>query len=309
MSVDQFVEMSQLLSDSPYWVQGGGGNTSTKLSSSEMVIKASGCRLGDIDQNTGWVSVDHKKMTQLFDKCQSPSDYSQILSEAKMDASPARASMESGFHAFLGKYVAHTHPQNLGVLLCAEDFEDLVAPCLQSNMVTLPYFRPGFELSYEIAKVAKDKKFEEGAYLLASHGMITYGKEATFAVKMSQDLDDWVKKRFDISALQLDFRWLNESALEVTLPVGMGGFEDEFICPDQVIFFAGSQGISRKEDRVTFEGKKNKVEASYEMLCFYCHVIDSHKKMGVKTKYLSEKDVNGLLELDSEKYRKKLMEK
>lgn len=47
-------------------VQAGGGNTSAKISDTEMIIKASGCQLSEISENYGWCKVNSKIFVDFF---------------------------------------------------------------------------------------------------------------------------------------------------------------------------------------------------------------------------------------------------
>ena len=49
-------------------VQAGGGNSSVKISPTEMLIKASGCQLAEITKNFGFCRVNPKVVTDFFEE-------------------------------------------------------------------------------------------------------------------------------------------------------------------------------------------------------------------------------------------------
>ena len=56
--LSKFISVSNTLGKHVEYVQGGGGNTSLKTGEREMFIKASGMFLSDIEDETGFLSVD-----------------------------------------------------------------------------------------------------------------------------------------------------------------------------------------------------------------------------------------------------------
>ena len=54
----KFIELSRLLGQRPDFIQGTGGNVSIKIDSQKMLIKTSGWRLSDINENSGLVEIN-----------------------------------------------------------------------------------------------------------------------------------------------------------------------------------------------------------------------------------------------------------
>ena len=61
------IDISQYAGSRTDYTQGGGGNTSVKNDKEGlMLIKASGCRLKDINETIAFVAVDKKKIADYY---------------------------------------------------------------------------------------------------------------------------------------------------------------------------------------------------------------------------------------------------
>ena len=54
------VKISKYVGENLAYIQGGGGNSSVKISSSEMIVKSSGTNLKDLSVSSGYCKVNHK---------------------------------------------------------------------------------------------------------------------------------------------------------------------------------------------------------------------------------------------------------
>ncbi len=121
------IDMSHTIGAEISFVQGGGGNTSAKIDGNFMAIKSSGVSLRDMSFEKGISIVDYKKVNSYHNSLDtSESQYSEDINSFAIDGS-GRPSIETGFHALLGKYVIHSHSVFMNVLLCSEEGKELIS--------------------------------------------------------------------------------------------------------------------------------------------------------------------------------------
>src|SRR5659263_351 len=123
-----FTRISRTAGSRSDYVQGGGGNTSCKLDSQLMAIKASGFRLDQIAPDAAYAVLDYSKLRLFYQNTNSASldDVEKAGSSQAKDAAVIidglpvlRPSVEAGFHSLLDTYVLHTHPVYANLLTCA----------------------------------------------------------------------------------------------------------------------------------------------------------------------------------------------
>ena len=116
-------DLSVIIGNEVAYVQGGGGNTSVKLSSTEMAIKASGSNLKNMTIDNGYSIVDYRKLNFFLDSDMIEEDSFSEKVISFRTSTNNRPSIETGFHSFLGKYVIHTHSAYVNALTCASKGE------------------------------------------------------------------------------------------------------------------------------------------------------------------------------------------
>ena len=62
IEIENFIKLSKYAGERFDLVQAAGGNSSVKLKNNEMLIKASGFLLSDLDKNNGYSRVNTKKI-------------------------------------------------------------------------------------------------------------------------------------------------------------------------------------------------------------------------------------------------------
>ena len=83
----------------------------------------------------------------------SDEDMVAYLARCQLDPAAPRASIETLLHAFVpAPHVHHTHPDGINVLAGTADGERLVHECFGDEAVWIPYIRPGFTLSKQVAR-------------------------------------------------------------------------------------------------------------------------------------------------------------
>ena len=129
-----FSEMSKEAGSRADYVQGGGGNTSVKLSNGLMAIKASGFCLADITPDNAYALIKLDGLQKFYNE-NSPESLSDVEKEGAACAkentvvlegmNPLRPSVEAGFHSILKKFVCHTHSVYANMCCCSHEMKEI----------------------------------------------------------------------------------------------------------------------------------------------------------------------------------------
>jgi rhamnose utilization protein RhaD (predicted bifunctional aldolase and dehydrogenase) len=127
--INELVEISKYAGERFDLVQAGGGNSSVKFDNTEMIIKASGYLLSDVNDSSGYSRVCTDKIAKIIknknivnedDKRKREFLTSQLVKDATIDKIN-RPSIETLLHSFLHKYTLHTHPIVVNMLVIRKD--------------------------------------------------------------------------------------------------------------------------------------------------------------------------------------------
>ena len=183
--LEQLVHQSRLVGMEEDLVLWGGGNNSVKSQSADllgrpidvMYIKSSGSDMKSIvPRQFPAVRLDY--IAPLRARAEEMSDQEMVdyLTRCLVDPASARPSIETLLHAFLpATAVLHTHADAILALTNTRGRETTVRACFGDDVVTVPYRRPGFRLSQEVAE-AFDARPHAAGIVLMNHGLITWGK-------------------------------------------------------------------------------------------------------------------------------------
>ncbi len=182
------VYTSRLLGADPALVLHGGGNTSVKITETNLVgeteeilyVKGSGWDLGSIEK-AGFAPVRMSRLVKLA-ALPSLSD-PQMVNELKSNMTNASApgpSVEAILHAILPyPFVDHTHADAFVSVSNTPGGADRVKEIYGDRVVYIPYVMPGFDLArtaYEIyQRDATDKTI---GMALMNHGVFSFGATA-----------------------------------------------------------------------------------------------------------------------------------
>ena len=179
--LDQLVYQSRLVGMEEDLVLWGGGNNSLKSRSADllghpidvMVIKSSGSDMKTIvPKQFPAVRLDY--IAPLRHRTEDMADQEMVdyLARCLIDPASARPSIETLLHAFLpAPAVLHTHADAILALTNTRGREQTVRACFGDSVITVPYRRPGFRLSQEVANAYRDAD----GLILMNHGLITWG--------------------------------------------------------------------------------------------------------------------------------------
>src|SRR5712691_1583839 len=183
--IDELVYQSRLVGEEESLVLWGGGNNSVKSTTTDilgrpvdvMYIKSSGSDMKSIvPRQFPAVRLDY--IAPLRARAAEMTDQEMVdyLTRCLVDPASARPSIETLLHAFLpAPAVLHTHADAILALTNTRGRETTVRACFGDDVVTVPYRRPGFRLSQEVAE-AFDARPRAAGIVLMNHGLITWGE-------------------------------------------------------------------------------------------------------------------------------------
>ncbi|MFH1424496.1 MAG: class II aldolase/adducin family protein [archaeon] len=298
---EEFVELCDIVGNDAQLTQGSGGNISVK-DGGEMYIKASGFLIKDVNKDTGFVKVDYKKLVSLLEAGKEVG--SREVLDAKISEGELRPSMETNFHAFLKKYVVHHHSVNVNVLGCLKNAEKHLDAALGDDFAFVGYETPGGAL----ARKVWESDYEKEIIVLQNHGIILHGDDFGEVKKKIKNVESRVKKylRENIEG----FEEYSYKSLEKIVGGFVGAPEElleevkkGYIFPDDVVFLHGKK-IEVENGRVKYEGDLKEATNVDETLQANHFVLSNAEKLG-EVRYLTEAEVNIIVNLDEEKYRRK----
>jgi rhamnulose-1-phosphate aldolase/alcohol dehydrogenase len=190
--LDLLVHASRLVGAETSLAVWGGGNTSIKVTEPDLRgrpvrvlrVKGSGSDLKSVSRKD-FPGVRLDDVLPLLERedmgDQEMVDY---LARCLQEPTSPRPSIETLLHGFLPfEAVIHTHADAIVALTNTERGGDTVRAVFGKDTVSLPYRRPGFRLSVEVAGAVRAHPGASGV-VLEKHGLITWGgtlKEAYLA--------------------------------------------------------------------------------------------------------------------------------
>ena len=182
--IEQLVSQSRLVGMEEELVLWGGGNNSVKALATDllgnpidvMYIKSSGSDMKSIvPKQFPGVRLDLIAPLRSRDEDMTDQEMVDYLAKCLIDPASARPSIETLLHAFLpAKAVLHTHADAILALTNTRGREATVRECFGDSVILVPYRRPGFRLSRDVADAFDAHPSAEGLVLM-NHGLITWG--------------------------------------------------------------------------------------------------------------------------------------
>jgi rhamnose utilization protein RhaD (predicted bifunctional aldolase and dehydrogenase) len=176
-----FVKISKYAGERFDLVQAGGGNSSVKLESGEMLIKASGFSLSDVNLDSGYSKVLTKDIANIVkdetilkeqDKRKREYIASTLVKKATIN-SKYRPSIEVILHSLLYKYTLHTHPIAVNMISIKKNFKEILKSIFKDEQVALvEYQTPGIELALALDRELSNFEKTPNIIFLQNHGLI-----------------------------------------------------------------------------------------------------------------------------------------
>ena len=337
------VYISQAVGNPVEFTQGGGGNTSAKLSDELMAVKASGFKLKQISPKEGYVVVNYKGIKGFFDSVDlnEDRDYEKESTEfvkasiVETDGlKKLRPSVEAGFHSFLKKYVIHTHSVYANMICCTFNGAETVRKIFQDSgfgTAWIPYINPGFCLSLRIAEAVKKAAGQSGKYpeaiFMENHGLIVTADDPKRCVELHAEVNRRIRGYLGISEAfpSIDLFTVDEntfiSKTEYIMDyfknnkIHEGFFDKIVLYPDQLVYLNGSISVNGMNKKLNINSKTGEIiyktnfseaQTIEETLLAYLYVVNGIKKSGLPLKTMSEKEIDFIRNWESEAYRKSL---
>ena len=212
--IKNLIEISKYAGERFDLVQAAGGNSSVKLKSDEMLIKASGFLLSDISENIGYSRVvtssvakivREKKILELVDKKERELKASQFLKNSTIDKKN-RPSIETLLHSLLLKYTLHTHSIVVNMIVVNKDWKETLLSVFENESVAfVDYETPGIELAISLDKELRKFKKIPKIIILQNHGLIVTSNNKNEIKKLNElvvkKIEDYLK--IDMSRYKL----------------------------------------------------------------------------------------------------------
>jgi rhamnose utilization protein RhaD (predicted bifunctional aldolase and dehydrogenase) len=189
--IDRLVARSRAIGADPTLVVHGGGNTSTKTRERDHLgrerdvlrIKGSGTDLKTIGPD-GFPGLFLDELLPLRERAaMSDEEMVDYLAHCMVEPGSRRPSIETLLHAFLpARHVDHVHADAICALTNNAEPARHVRAALGDDVAVVPYVRPGFDLSRQVAALAGAR-----AVVLAKHGLVTWGDthEASYGLTLA----------------------------------------------------------------------------------------------------------------------------
>ncbi|MBE7084315.1 MAG: class II aldolase [Clostridiales bacterium] len=336
-AIKDLIVISQYAGDRADYTQGGGGNTSVKVdNSNSMLIKASGYRLVDINENTAFVAVDKNKIKEYYESVDLSveKDYEKESAEVSKNSvieisgmATLRPSVEVGFHAILKKYVIHTHSVYANLITCSMEGEELAEKLFKDKdfgFIFLPYINPGFELTLAMKNKIEEYVKETGKYpeviFMKNHGLVVNGDYIERVKAVNTDVNETIRNYFNLAD---DFRSVTLNATEtgfvsdtpivknfVKANVLDKALLDETpLYPDQLVYLNNILAHSPntlvvKDNNVYYNTDIKQATTLEETLAAYLFVVTTIKKANLTVSKMNEKEVYFINNWEAEKYRR-----
>ena len=343
-NLKNFLSLSEYLNSRIDYLQGAGGNISEKINDEVMAIKSAGVEIKEINQNFGFSLVKYKKISNKFSKL--PKYISKEQDENTVsfvnnqiinlpNYKSLRPSIETGFHSILKKYVIHTHSVYSNILACSKRFEDLTMKIFKNdNFITVQYFPPGTILTRNILKEYNNffqlNKKNPEIIFLKNHGIIVHAETSKKAIEIHEHV---TKKLCDYLNLKTsDFpkvflKKKTDSNFESTNSFLLNCFKNnklinqdyfnQTLFPDQTVYFkenisfinAKNKKVIIQKNKIIYNTNFKEANTIEETLIAYVYIRIIIEKENLKCSFISQKEMNYIHNLDSEKYRKKMLKK
>ena len=211
------VYTSRLLGQDSSLVLHGGGNTSVKITETNIVgeqkeilyVKGSGWDLVAIEK-AGFspVRITHMLKLAKLDKLSDPQMVNELKTQLTNSSAPV-PSVETILHAILPfKYVDHTHADAVVTISNTSNGEDRIREIYGNRVVIVPYVMPGFDLSKDVDRLFSEQATSETeGMVLLNHGIFSFGETA----KQSYD------RMIDLVGLAEEYL-KNQNAWEIEQP-------------------------------------------------------------------------------------------
>lgn len=205
--LDLLIYASRLIGMEPSLVLWGGGNTSIKVTERDfrgreaqvLRVKETGADLKNVARED-FPGVRMEEILALQGRSEmDDQEVVEYLAHALQERDSPRPSIETLLHGFLPhEVVIHTHADAVVSLSNTDRATEIIREVYGADVVFIPYRRPGFLLSKEVAAALRANPGAK-AVILEKHGAITWGatvKEAYLgAIELATRAEEAIRSR------------------------------------------------------------------------------------------------------------------
>jgi len=252
--IEQLVYQSRLVGMEEALVLWGGGNNSVKSRATDllgrpiavMYIKSSGSDMKSIvPKQFPGVRLDYIAPLRGRDEDMTDQEMVDYLAQCLIDPASARPSIETLLHAFLpATAVLHTHADAILSLTNTKGREETVRACFGEDVIIVPYRRPGFRLSRDVAD-RFDAQPDAIGLVLMNHGLITWGATSQEAYERHIALVTKAEEFVRITAPATQTAVSRREAPHAQIRGALGGRILEFDDSPEVLAFLEREDASR----------------------------------------------------------------
>ena len=326
-----FIDVTEKIGRDINLVQGPGGNISFK-SKGFMYIKGSGEKMSNAKNKNIFVKTDLNKILSSIDK----NDPDPINNSWDKNLA-MRPSIETTMHALMPhKYVLHVHCVNTLSWVIQKNYQEKIKILLKGiNWKSLPYKKPGIDLSNEIKQAMRESLVD--VFLLGNHGIVAGAESAERVFEIIKTISEKLYLS-ELNKKAIDLEKFDKYLLcrEYKLPKNEYIHQIAFskihyliavkgdLFPDQTVFLENGFSIVNSVEEIILLSKlrANKLpvvlvpnvgtliprtfkEVNEDTLLGLAMIISRLPK-NVSINYLTKKDRNELINWDLEAHRKKI---
>ncbi len=318
-------------------IQGAGGNTSVKNENGEMLIKASGVLLKNIELKNATALVNYTSIKTALTNLEFD-----VLDEKKVKEfntliknvnkyNTATPSMETAFHSLYYKYVLHTHDVLANIYLCSNAYELLHQLQHDDDDFTIEildnYYTPGTTLSWHIHDNYRFDEAMPNVTFLPNHGVIyscnnidtLHKMHTTVQTRLLQllQITDFKYPSYYIEVLSGYSIMVCTFLFDIWETIQWQLIETELLFPDQAIYINQNISdtdtskqiyISKQYKTIRITTTPTQAESIMEILIAYFYIYTHILQRGYEPLTINYDRAN-LITLHSEQYRKQQMEK
>ncbi|MBT5953774.1 hypothetical protein HOG98_03540 [bacterium] len=311
--IKDLISVSHKLGASMAVVQGGGGNTSIKFAGHYMAVKASGTTLSTMSASKGISIVDYPHVLNGLSPHTTESESEKVLKDSvvQLPTMPTgRPSMETGFHAVLGRVVLHTHSVYINCIACSENGRSLCESLFKDTdifPVWIDYVAPGLQLSVAV-KQAVQKQPDATVFILASHGIVVTAETSKEAYVLYESVTKIIKTGLSLSDMTETYTLekRDEDHYVMPLPDADDVSLRDVLFPDQAIYL--THNVTREKEGLVFKASLSKAEGMAETVLAKIYIESEINRLGYTPVSLNDEDVALVLNMPSEAYRKAVIE-
>lgn len=261
----EFVKMSKYAGERFDLTQAGGGNSSVKLDNGQMLIKASGFLLSDVEQDRGFATLDHLKIVaalgdpafeEIIEKRQREEYAAQLVSNA-LRSPLSRPSIETFLHSLLYKFTLHTHPIVVNMITCQKEWNSKLHALFGDRALYVPYETPGIELALsmfnELQNYRLKNEKDPGIVFLQNHGLIISGDHMEEVCELNEEVLSILERNENVNFSHYKYTnqisklingvgntqyiaYLSEDTIVTKLSENRENLEISPFCPDGYVF-------------------------------------------------------------------------